>query len=232
MKRRVLRIGDRRFRIELAGNDVSEFSYREKPRRWDPVRRIHVDFEPEEDRYILTWDNMFIESFRREEDVLLFILRFGYDISDRYLVPSEILADFNLVYEAGDWVDEWYCTDRHEVIFTQEPIHRPFNRNIRFVGYPRITPEAPQKQQSFHRYDWEATRRREVVAEIEIPELDFAKLERPRIRRRQVPRNWADKSESAWGAFWSRNRIIPIPPPDEECVFTLKSGAEAEKAAE
>ena len=90
LKRRVVKIGDRRYRVELPGGDVSEFSYRERRRQWDSLAQSYTDFDPGEKRYLLAWASVFMDSFAKEEDVLLFIIRFGYGISDKHLVPSEI----------------------------------------------------------------------------------------------------------------------------------------------
>lgn len=222
MKRRVVKVGDRRFRAEIPGGDVSEFSYREKARRWDPDQCSYVDFLENEDRYILSWEGIFLDTFRTEVEALLFIIRFGYSIDDRYLIPSEILADFNLVYEAGDWVDEWYCPDRHEVIFALGEISKPPNRKIRFEGYPRITPHhAPTYKRS---HSWE---KYEVVAEVQIPKLDFDELEKPKQRRRRIERNWSDPSDPSL-AGWLKFKMARVTQKDrmadEDCVFTLKSG--------
>ena len=89
MKRRIVKIGDRRYRVELPGGDVSEFSYREKPRRWDPDQCVCVDFEPDEDRYLLSWEGLFMDSFLREVDVLCFIIRFGYGVEGKTRLPPE-----------------------------------------------------------------------------------------------------------------------------------------------
>jgi hypothetical protein len=231
MKRRVVRIGDRRFRVELPGGDVSEFSYREKPRRWDPDQCSYIDFEPGEDRYVLHWEGMFLDSFEKETDVFLFVLRFGYGISDECLVPSEILADFNLVYEAGDWVDEWNCPDQHEVIFALGEPKRPENRRIRFEGYPRITKKSAEP---IEKTGWDNDRdqyyRAPLRVDIEIPVLDFSKLEEPKKRRREVPRSWSDLSNLEY-ELWVRHRPEkPDPHPEQSGVFSLKSGPEAEKA--
>jgi len=230
----------------LPGGDVSEFSYRETPRKWNPDLCTYVDFETGEDRYVLSWEGLFMDSFPKEEEVLLFIIRFGYDIQDKQLVPSEILADFNLVYEGGDWVDEWGCPDRHEVVFAIGQIQRPPQRNIHFGGYPRITPARSGWVEGTyfddngvaHTYSHTShySREPEVVAEIEIPELDFEKLEEPKKRRREVPRNWADpgdpgyESWSRWKLETARRTVKRDRIPDEECVFTLETGKNAEKA--
>ena len=190
-----------------------------------------------------------MDSFLREVDVLCFIIRFGYGVADNDLVPSEILTDFNLAYEAGDWVDEWSCPDEHDVVFVMGEIQRPPDRNIRFEGYPRITP----KQEGWHEGTYidkdgvsriyyerntncHARSRYDVVAEIEIPELDFEKLEEPRKRCRKVPRSWADCSDPGY-EVWMRQKLQSARfherrdrIPDEECVFTLKIGKDAEKA--
>jgi hypothetical protein len=233
MKRRVVRIGDRRFKVEIPGGDVSEFSYHEKPRRWDPDQETCVDFGPEEDRFVLRWDGVMVDTFWREEEVLLFILKFGYSIGDKQLVPSEILADFQLVYEGNAWVDEWSCEDQKQVLSTLSSIIRPADRRIRFEGYPRITPK--QRPIGFVRpwedNDWDYSTS-EVVAEIEIPELNFEELEKPRKRRRTIPRNWRDPSDPSlehWNAYKASRQSNRDRYSDAECVFTLEIG---EKAAE
>jgi len=233
MKRRVVKVGDRRYRVELPGGDLSEFSYREKPRRWDPDQCTHLDFEPGEDRYLLSWEGLFMDSFPGEIDVLLFIIKFGYGVGDNQLVPSEILTDFNLAYEAGDWVDVWNCPDQHDVVWAMGEIQKPVIRNIRFEGYPRITPKIKAKVEGWDNDSWD--QRRTVVATIEIPELDFEKLEEPRKRRRECSRAWADRSDPSYESwmYWkldaARRRKKRDRTPDAECVFTLKSGVEAEK---
>jgi len=232
MKRRIVKVGDRRYRVELPGGDTSEFSYREKARRWDPDQCCYVDFESGEDRYILSWEGLFMDSFICEEDALLFVIKFGYSINDKNLVPSEILADFNLVYEGGDWVDEWGCPDEHEVMFSMGKIQPPAIRNIRFEGYPRITPKIRPK---VHYYDDDGWGDAVVVAEIEIPKLDFEELEKPKQRRRACASNWSDHSDPGYES-WMRHRLDVArktrrrAPADAECVFTLKIGKDAEKA--
>ncbi len=247
MKRRVVKVGDRRYQVTLPGGDVSEFSYKETPRKWNPDLCTYVDFESDEDRYVLSWEGLFMDSFPSEEEVLLFIIRFGYSVGDDALVPSELLADFDLVYEAGDWVDEWYCPDQHEVIFALGEIQKPDDRNIRFEGYPRITPRREWQEGTYfdetgavHTYSHTGhySQESEVVAEIEIPELDFEKLEEPKTRRREISRKWSDTSDPGFEAWmgWKldiarrkrkRDRL-----PDAECVFTLQIGKKAEKAHE
>jgi hypothetical protein len=240
MKRRVVKVGECRYRVELPGGDLSEFSYREKPRKWNPDLCSYVDFEPDEDRYILSWEGLFMDTFLKEQEVLLFIMRFGYSIPDEDLVPSEILTDVNLVYEAGDWVDEWGCPDQHDVIFAIGDIQRPPERNIRFEGYPRIT---PKKREGWYEGTWidkhgvsrsyygPSYRRRddEIVAEIKIPELDFEELEKPKRRRRTISRDWGDPSECAYGGWGKLRKPDGEQRPEEECVFTLKIGKAAEK---
>lgn len=239
MKRRVIKVGDRRFRVELPGGDVSEFSYREKARHWDPYQGTHVDFEAEEDRYLLSWEGLFLDSFRKEEEALLFILRFGYSISDQHLIPSEILADFNLVYEAGDWVDEWRCSDRHEVVFALGKIQRPVGRKIQFQGYPRITPKKPKKRPiGFRLSGAEDEGETEVVTNVEIPKLDFEELEKPKERYRTIPRTWADLSDPGCESWmrWKLDRLRRLGqgpgPSDADCLFPLESGEAAVEAFE
>lgn len=230
MKRRVVRIGDRRFRVELPGGDISEFSYREKARRWDPDQCSYIDFEENEDRYTLSWAGLFLDSFPNEVETLLFVIRFGYSLPDKYLVPSEILFDFNLVYEAGDWVDEWLCADKHEVIFNANCGMPPKNRKIRFEGYPQITKKSEEPVKKGWDNDRDQYYHAPLRVDVKIPVLDFAALEAPKKRRRQIPSDWADLSNAEyeiWGSFRSEKAD---PHPEQSGVFSLKSGAEAQEA--
>ena len=228
MKRRVVKTGNRRYRVELPGGDLDQFSYREKPRKWDAGNYCHIEFKPGEDRYILSWDGVFLDTFLTEVEVLLFIIRFGYSIGSTDLVPSEILTDFQLAYEAGDWVDEWGCLDQHEVVFVLGEIQRPAQRNIRFEGYPRITPKVEKTR--IYSWDDDDWKKPEIAAEIEIPKLNFEELEKPRRRRRTIRRDWSDHSDTAYGGFMVRKGPPAAFRPDVECVFTLEIGKAAEKA--
>ncbi len=223
MKRRVIKVGYRRYRVELPGGDRSEFSYREKPRKWDSNLLSFVDFEPSEYRFSLWWDGAFMEYLPRELDVLLFIVRFGYGVRDQHLVPSELLADLGLVYQSGSWLDSWGCTGEREVVFPKGPIKRPLFRNLHLMGYPPIIPVV-QKSRIVNR-----PYAPKVRAEVKIPKLDFAKLEKPRRRRRSISWLWADPVEASYGS-WQHRGGFYCSQSDEECVFTLEIGEEAEKA--
>ena len=100
-----------------------------------------------------------------------------------------------MVYEAGDWVDEWYCSDRHEVIFDFRGTWRPIDRKIRFDERSKTASEET-----------------EVVARVEIPE------------------SWAGHISTRFTRYLSRKLEKPDLMPDEEGVFTLRSGKDAEKA--
>ena len=231
MKRRVLRIGDRRFRVELPGGDISEFSYREKAHRWDPDQCSYLDFEEDEDRYILSWERLFLDSFQTEIDTLLFLIRFGYSLPDKDLVPSEILLDFNLIYASGRWVDEWCSPAGDEVIYAKDIGAPPKNRKIRFEGFPTITQEAAEPVE---RKGWDNDRDQYYHAplrvDIKIPVLDFAALEAPKKRRREIPRSWSDLSNLDYES-WSHFRVEkPYPHPEQSGVYSLRSGEEAQKA--
>lgn len=231
MKRRVVRIGDRRFQVRLPGGDISEFSYREKPRRWDSAQLQYLEFEEGEDRYILHWEGLFMDSFEKESEALLFILRFGYSISDKNLIPSEILADFNLAYDDNSWVDEWGCQGEKTATFCFGDLTRPENRKLLFEGYPQIVTEPEQVRVSS---GWDNDRDRYFPAPIQevlvIPVLDFAALEAPKKRRRVVSRDWEDVTNKEYETWSSWRKEVPDPKPFESGVFSLKTGAAASEA--
>jgi hypothetical protein len=230
MRRRVIRTGEDRYRVELPGGEISEFTCLERGEN-----------SPEREQYLLFWEGVFISDFNIKEDALMFLLRFGYTIADYHLVPSEILADFGLVYCTGMWVDTWTLEGPREVRLVSSNIAhilRPVNRLIRFSDY---TPNCHATRNSLKNTYFDEkgilqlttpeehrSKRREIVANIEIPKLDFEKLERPRSRFRRVSLSWRDCSQFAFGGFGRRKRDEPDLTPDEECVFTLKSGDCAE----
>ena len=142
-----------------------------------------------------------MDFFVKEEDVLLFIIRFGYGIIDKHLVPSEILADFNLVYEAGDWVDEWYCSDRHEVIFELKGTWRPIDRKIRFGERSRTTPK--QTEVAAHA---EITRSRAEHIGTRFARYLSRKLEKPDLMPDEEGVFTLQSGEAAEKAFEERKK--------------------------
>ena len=237
MRRRVIRIGDDCYRVELPGGDISKFAYQSREECYVGDKTVDPDLE----QHLLFWEDAFMDSFAVKEDVLMFILRFGYSIADYHLIPSEILADFGLVYTTGVWVDSWNLAEWREVRPVSSNVARilrPANRLIHFSDYTpnchatrnRLTdPYFDEKgilqleASKEHR-----TRRREIVADIKIPKLDFEKLEKPKRRIRRISLSWRDRSQFAFGGFGRRESDAPDLTPDEECVFTLKSGNCAE----
>ncbi len=236
MKRRMVKTGDRRYRIELPGGDISEFTYRDLPRPWNQDLYCYLDFEPGADRYSLAWEGNFVDSFPKEEELLCFLIRFAYTIGEEHLIPSEILSEFWLGYESGYWVDEWGCPDQIQVI------------RVRRVSYPalrklRFTKPASQalwgkerRSEDSGGVGWRPFARPKVKKEDLIAELDFTELEKPRKRRVRCSRDWSDWPDLSYEAWMGRKlekaRAKPESEPisDQECVFELKSGPEAEKA--
>jgi hypothetical protein len=126
----------------------TKFKWADLPR--PPVKTVlpsgalsvyYRDFEPDEDKVRLIWDGVDSESFLNEVELKIFIIRFVYNIIDSHLIPSELLAEANLVYETGDWVDEWWCTDKNtEIIEADRQIYPPANRKIRIASSTRQVP--------------------------------------------------------------------------------------------
>ena len=249
MKRRVIKVSFRRYRVELPGGDINILTYGDKPRAFDSELEQFIDFGLGEERYDLVWDGIYLESFVREAEVISFIIRFAYSMKGEHLIPSEILADFNWIYEGGDWVDEWECPDWHEITPALGPIIRPFDRKLRFEDH-RITVDerlafdrqeregdndasvrsmlarhARSKVRSFG--NW---RTRRPPRKLVIPKLDFAILEAPRRRRRAIAWDWREpfgRGFEHWNQERARRQSNYDRLPDEECLFVLKSGAEA-----
>jgi hypothetical protein len=92
-------------------------------------------------------------------------------IGNNELVPSELLADANLVYR-DDWVDEWGCTDKNDdVIECPRILYRPAARKIQIMrgnllptSGPRFIPAT--RKPRIHAF----VDRREIPAIIEIPD--------------------------------------------------------------
>ncbi len=241
MKRRMIRTGDRRYQIELPGGDVSEFTYRDLPRPWDPDSCSYLEFETGTNRYSLSWEGNFIDSFPREEEVLCFLIRFAYTIEEDHLIPSEILSEFWLGYENGDWVDEWGCPDCNQVVCVHK-LTFPTKRKLRFTDpaphalcRTRKGRDSDGRKKDWVDADWEPVARPRVKKEDLIAELDFAELEKPRKRRVKCSRDWSDWPDLGYEA-WMRSKLKnarlgqePDPTSDQGCVFELKSGLEAEK---
>jgi hypothetical protein len=230
MRRRVISTGEDRYRVELPGGEISEFTCLD--------RKKH---SPGREQYLLFWEDTFISDFTTKEDALMFVLRFGYTIADYHLVPSEVLADFGLVYCTGTWVDSWSSIGHREVRPVSSNVAhilRPVHRRICFTDF---TPNCHATRNALKNSYFDKkgilnlgtseerrSKRPEIRANIEIPKLDFEKLEKPKKRFRRISLNWRDRSQFAFGGYGRRKRDEPDLTPDEECVFTLKSGDCAE----
>lgn len=156
------------------------FKWRDLPRPRDEkvipqagITRFR-DFRPGENKVQLIWDGTSCEKFVDEVQLKLFLIRFVYNIDQRFLVPSELLADANLVYETGDWVDEWFCTDQNdEIIECPREIYRPTDRKIRHNHIkPRVKPKITH--QVVKRSDYRQSQQSlgyEIPARVEIDRL-------------------------------------------------------------
>lgn len=146
MRRRITWHLETRTAIAIFPNEVlpTVFKWRDLPRPQDesiiPQTGItrYRDFKPGEHRVQMLWDGDKCETFVDEVQLKMFIMRFVYNIDQRFLIPSEVLADANLVYETGDWVDEWFCLDKNdEIMECPREIYRPDTRRIRFFDQVR-----------------------------------------------------------------------------------------------
>ncbi|KKL73900.1 hypothetical protein LCGC14_2070230, partial [marine sediment metagenome] len=130
------------------------------------------DFRDDENKVMLLWDGINTDEFLNEVVLKQFIIRLTYNIGNDELVPSELLADANLVYESGDWVDVWGCRDKNdEIIECPRKIFRPADRNIQIMhgndlqhdSHRLITPSRRQQIRAL-------IGNREIPAIIEVPD--------------------------------------------------------------
>ena len=135
-------------------------------------------FNPNKDGVVLLWDGIYSDKFKNEIELKLFLIRLIYNIEDKFLIPSELLADANLVYTTGDWVDEWQCTDKNnEIIECERDIWRPISRKIRYTGYRtplKLKTYKIDKKQTQNVYAEKAVRYK-IPAKVEINSLEDEK---------------------------------------------------------
>lgn len=180
VRRRINWFLETRTAIAMSDGDVlpTKFQWRDLPRPKivefgmsspsDSGRAQIRDFEAHEHKVQLIWDGMNMETFLDEVVLKQFIIRMTYDIANEVLVPSELLADANLVYK-DDWVDQWGCQDANEdVIECPRELYRPANRNIKFGNYTHMG--TPRNHQNAKPRIHAKIDRREIVAKIEIPD--------------------------------------------------------------
>ncbi len=182
VKRRITWYLDERTAIAMSDGDVLpiKFQWRDLPRPKDEnvpdsdLGHFARDFEEDEHKVQLLWDGMQTDNFLNEVVLKQFIIRMVYMIGNSELVPSELLADANLVYE-DDWVDEWGCQDKNdEVIECPREIFRPADRKIQIMrgNDLRHRPNgrgwhvAPGMKPRIHAF----IDRREIVVPIEVPD--------------------------------------------------------------
>lgn len=134
--------------------------------RWRGAVR---DFKPDEHKVQLLWDGMQTDTFLNEVILKQFIIRMTYNIGNNELVPSELLADANLVYETGDWVDVWGCKDKNdEIIECPREIFRPNDRKIRV--YSHVSTHVPRRQNNAKPRIHAKIDKRIYTPSVEIPD--------------------------------------------------------------
>lgn len=140
VKRRIWWHLNERTAVSMSDGDILpiKFQWRDLPHFWEeipgkPLSRRIRDFKPDEHKVQLLWDGVQADTFLDEVVLKQFIIRMVYMIGNTELVPSELLADANLVYK-DDWVDKWGCQDKNdEIIECPREIFRPKDRNIRIM---------------------------------------------------------------------------------------------------
>jgi hypothetical protein len=178
VKRRIWWHLNDRTAIAMSDADLlpTKFSWRDLPRNWEdvpgkPNSRQTRDFKPEEHKVQLLWDGMQTDTFLDEVVLKHFIIRLVYMLDNSVLVPSELLADANLVYK-DDWVDQWGCLDNNdEIIECPREIYRPKGRNIQIMRGKAVHNSgpsfvhAPRNSRIAAKID-----RREIPAVVEVPD--------------------------------------------------------------
>jgi hypothetical protein len=183
VKRRITWYLEERTAVAMSDGDTSptKFRWADLPRPKlegfgmsspSDTRPVQIrDFREDENKVLLLWDGIQTDEFRNEVILKQFIIRLVYGIANGVLVPSELLADANLVYK-DDWVDEWGCTDRNdEIIECPRDIFRPVGRNIQLMRGNWLPKSGPQfvrgpVKPRIHAF----VDRREIPAIIEIPD--------------------------------------------------------------
>ena len=180
VKRRITWYLNERTAIAMSDGDVlpTKFQWRDLPR--PKVTEFGMsspsdtglgqirDFHAEEHKVQLLWDGMQTDTFLDEVILKQFIIRLTYNIGNGILVPSELLADANLVYR-DDWVDMWGCQDKNEdIIECPRDLYRPADRKIQIMrGNPIFGARHHQNAKPrIHAF----IDRREITAPIEIPD--------------------------------------------------------------
>ena len=187
VKRRITWYLDERTAIAMSDGDVlpTKFQWRDLPRPKvsefgmsspsDTAPAQIRDFREDEKKVLLLWDGMQTDEFKNEVLLKQFIIRLTYNLGNGVLVPSELLADANLVYK-DDWVDEWGCTDKNdEIIECPRDLYRPADRKIQIMRgnwLPKSGPQFSRPAAKPHIHAFVARRdyRREIPAIIEIPD--------------------------------------------------------------
>jgi hypothetical protein len=180
VRRRISWFLDTRTAIAMSDGDVlpTKFQWRDLPRPKltefgmsspsDTRHGVSRDFKEDEHKVQLLWDGTTCETFVDEVTLKRFIISFVYMIPTADLIPSELLADANLVYK-DDWVDEWGCQDRNdEIIECPRDIYRPGARKIQLdAGF---STRRSGKQQNAKPRIYSKSGLTIIPARIEIPD--------------------------------------------------------------
>lgn len=182
MRRRITWFLNNRTAIAMSPGDVlpTKFEWRDLPRPSDIVeetihgvvynRTTYRDFREDEHKVKLLWDGTQCETFLNEVVLKKFIISLVYMIGKDDLIPSELLADANLVYDTGDWVDEWGCKDKNEeIIECPREIYRPTTRKIQIDA--NFSTQSFRKQHNAKPRLSAYLNYREIPAKVEVSDI-------------------------------------------------------------
>ena len=84
--------------------------------------------------WLLYWEGIPAEKFDSEIELKVYIIRFVYNLGQEFAVPSLLLYEADLRYQASIWVDEWSAPNKG---------HAAEERIIEFNSIPNSPPWLP-----------------------------------------------------------------------------------------
>lgn len=126
---------------EFTGSAWSLFAWNCRSMKYDDALKELIPLkEPRWELYVdgieLHPNGIADGSFRSEEELKSYIIRNVYDLSDYYLIPSEMLYDAGLVYVTNCWVDGWNLPGSIRVEHRNSLPDKPKQRNINLPTSP------------------------------------------------------------------------------------------------
>lgn len=136
----------------LESKSMTRFDWRSLPlplesREYPGGTKIYQrrEWKDNEKKIQLVWDGQACDRFVSESELRPFLIRFIYNISPNYLIPSEMLADAEMVYADGEWVDSFREPNRGKrAVISTSPIQRPVDRKIMLDSHPLFAANAKQ----------------------------------------------------------------------------------------